>query len=264
MILNILMPLIVFLLGVLLATCLPEKQSTLIRKNQSGGENQEAIKKLPPVKSFLEYLDYIVNKDTAQMWNNSSSYRRNRLGNSNDLMYDYYLTSGYEVQYIIPIGEGSRASLVNPKTEHTFSFYALLRYEDDVCIEGEVDRLKSFNNIELRNICDSEYFEPIFNQVLDEVYEFVDNRFVIDSVEYVKDELMDYMMKMSMKNYITLDWRFPVLFAKDHQLPSKRIDRFSGALYQRQGHSILSEVVMLEEDGVWKLSKFGAIAVSRW
>lgn len=263
-ILNITMPLIVFLLGVLLATCLPEKQSTLVRKNQSGGENQAAITKLPPVKSFLEYLHYVENKDIEKMWDNSSYYRKRDLRSKDDLVYDYYLTSNYEVQYIIPIGEGNRLSEISPIAERTFSFYVLYRYEDDVCIAGEVDELKSFHNIGLKKLCDSTYFEPLFDPVVEEVYEYVDRRFVIDSTENVKNKLREYMLNMTMKEYVTQDWRFPVLFVKQLQLPPKQIDRIPDSPYQKLGHSMLSEVVMLEEDGVWKLSLFRTIAISRW
>lgn len=272
--LNIMMPLIAFLLGVLLATCLPEKESTLVRKNQSGGENQIAIRNLPAVRAFEQYLVYIQDKRIEQMWENSSYYRKIVFHDAENMMYDYCLTKKYEVQYIIPIGVGHRFSSkrseenrLSPErliNEHTFSFYALLRFEDDVCIEGEVDKLKSFHDIELEKICDSDYFEKIFEPVLEEVYDFIDRRFVIDSGEYVKNELKNYMMNMNMKNYIIQDWRFPVLFAKDLQLPLKQKDKSDAALYERLGHSLLSEVVMLEEDGVWKLSRFRAIAVSRW
>lgn len=263
-VLNIIAPLVIFFSGVLLSTFLPEKESTLVRKNQSGGENQMAIAKLPPVQSFLKYLVYVENKDIAKMWEMSSYYRKNVFGDKDSMMYDYCLTSNYEVQYIIPIGEGNRLSAINGNTEHTFSFYALLRFEDDVCIKGEVDKLKHFYGTTLEEICDSRTFDSLFEPVVEEVYEFVDRRFVIDSVEYVKNELTDYMMKMNIKNCIYQDWRFPVLFAKGLQLPLKQVDKSGTALYERLGHSLLSEVVMLEEDGVWKLSRFRAISVSRW
>lgn len=263
-VLNITMPLIVFLLGVLLATCLPEKQSTLVRKNQSGGENQQAIKKLPPVRSFLEYLSYVENKDTAQMWEMSSYYRKRDLVSEANLVYDYYLTNNYKVQYIIPIGEGDRLSEISPIAEHAFSFYVLYRFEDDVCVEGEFDKLKSFHRTTLEEISDSPVFESLFEPVVEEVYEFVDRRFVIDSSELVKGELRKYMKEMTLREYINQDWRFPVLFARRLQLSTKHYERHPGALCQRLGHSMLSEVVMLEEDGVWKLSRFSTIAISRW
>ena len=263
-ILNILMPLIVFLLGVLIATCLPEKQSTLVRKNSSWGENQMAIRKLPPVRCFLEYLNYVEEKDTAQMWNKSSQYRRSHIRNVNDLVYDYFLTNNYEVQYIIPIGEGNRLSEISSKTEHTFSFYALLRFEDDVCVEGEVDKLKNFRRTTVENICNSRAFDSLFKPVVEEVYDFVDRRFVIDSAEVVKKELRDYMMDMTIRDYVDKDWRFPIFFAKEHQLLPKQEGSNGMALYERLGHLILSEVVMLEEDGKWKLSRFRTIAMSRW
>lgn len=282
-ILNITMPLVVFLLGVLLATCLPEKQSTLVRKNQSGGSNQKAIRQLPAVRSFENYLGHIEAKDIEKMWENSSCYRQKAFDDKKDnMMYDYFLTTNYEVQYIIPIGDGNRISLkknngdtlrlkkeedkLNPKVpinEHTFSFYALLRYEDDVCVEGEVDGLKSFRDTKLK-ICDSAGFEPVFEPVVEEMYEFVNHRFIIDSAECVKNELRGYMLNMSLKDFVIQDWCFPILFARKHQLPPKQEGRNGIALYERLGHSMLSEVVMLEEDGEWKLSRFRTIAVSRW
>ena len=117
------MPLVVFFLGFLLATCLPEKESTLIRKNRSGGENQRAIMELPPVKSFLKYLDCIKNKDTLQIWNNSSYYRKLAFRDANNMMYDYCLTYGYELQYIIPIGENHSSTGRSPKLDTVFSLF---------------------------------------------------------------------------------------------------------------------------------------------
>lgn len=243
----------------------PEKEDKIFRKNQIGGENQMAVKQIPAVQSFVEYLEYIENKDTMNMWNLSSSSRRSKdYANIDKMMYDYFLTSDYQVDYIIPIKEENKLSLNSnsPINEHTFSFYALLEFEDDVCLDGEVDKLKSFHKTVLKDLCDSASFEQLFDPVVEEIYVFLDKRFVIDSAEYIKSELRDYMKEMTLKNYITQDWRFPVLFAQKYKLPPKP-QVTPVASYERQGHMILCRVVMIEED-VWKVKEFRTIAISRW
>lgn len=243
----------------------PEKEDKIFRKNLIGGENQMAVKQIPAVQSFVEYLEYIENKDTMNMWNLSSSSRRSKdYANIDKMMYDYFLTSDYQVDYIIPIKEENKLSLNSnsPINEHTFSFYALLEFEDDVCLDGEVDKLKSFHKTVLKDLCDSASFEQLFDPVVEEIYVFLDKRFVIDSAEYIKSELRDYMKEMTLKNYITQDWRFPVLFAQKYKLPPKP-QVTPVASYERQGHMILCRVVMIEED-VWKVKEFRTIAISRW
>lgn len=248
----------------------PAKEGNkIVIDNQSGGKNQLAVAQLPPVQSFLQYLYYIEHRgDTSinikRMWDNSSYFRRQKFGNVNNMMYDYFLTSKYEVQYIIPKGENNQNSVNAPKSENSFCFYALLKFEDNVWKLGEVDKLKSFHNTELKVLCDSASFEKEFEKVLEEVYDFLDCRFVIDSAEYIKSKLKDYMMDMTMMDYITKDWRFPALFAKDLQLPPKPIDRTHKATDDNQNHTMLCEVEMVEEDGEWKVNKFVTVALSRW
>lgn len=243
----------------------PEKWDRTFRKNLVNGENQLAVQKLPPVQSFLEYLRSIETKNTLKMWNQCSDYRKtNDLIDTDKMMYDYYLTSHYTVLYIVPLVEGSQSNSKNPSNAHTFSFYAILEFEDDVQSEGEVDKLKSFDNTtKLEQIRDSSKFEPLFESVLLEVYEFLDKRFIIDSAECVKNKLREYMMKeMTLKEFITQDWRFPIIFAYENKLPP-RPTRHTAA-YDRQKHKILSEVVMIEEDGAWKVNNFKTVAITRW
>lgn len=243
----------------------PEKWDKTFRKNQVNGENQSVVLELPPVKSFLEHLKSIENRETIKMWNQCSFYRRrDDLINNDNMLYDYYLTKKYNVLYIIPLVEGSQKNAKSSSNAHTFTFYALLEFEDDVRLEGEVDKLKNFDKTtSLEQIRDSAFFESLFEPVLQEVYEFVDHRFVIDSAEYIRNRLREYMMEeMTLKAYVTQDWRFPVLFAKKYKLPRKTIE--SLAPYERQKHLMLSEVVMIEEDGEWKVNKFETAALSRW
>ena len=245
----------------------PEKEDKIFRKNQGDGKNQLAVRRIPPVKCFLDYLDCIEKKDTLQMWERSSSSRRSKdYANTEKMMYDYFLTSTYKVEYIIPVKEENKIDLDSkgPTNEHTFSFYALLEFEDDVRLEGEVDKLKNFDiTTNLKQIRDSVVFESLFEPVLQEVYAFLDRRFVIDSAELVKKELRDYMLNnMTLKKYITQDWRFPILFASDNKLSPKQIGPI--APYERQKHKMLSEVVMIDEDGAWKVKVFKTKAISRW
>lgn len=246
----------------------PEPENKTVLKNRSGGENQIAVLQLPPVQSFVKYLGYIQKKDSVQMWEQSSEFRKNKYNNNRfDMYYDYLLTNNYEVQYIIPKGESNSYSENGPEygVNREFSFYALLRFEDNVSIEGEVDKLKTLHKTELQQICDSAYFEMLFEQVLDEVYRFIDRRFVVDSAEYVKNELRKYMMNMTLKNYITQDWRFPINFAREQQLHPKKEGSVGGiATNVNQAHTILCNIVMTEEGGEWKLSKFATVALSRW
>ena len=80
------------------------KEDKIFQKNLIGGENQMAVKQIPAVQSFVEYLDYIENKDTMKMWNLCSSTRRSKdYANIDKMMYDYFLTSDYHLKYIVPI-----------------------------------------------------------------------------------------------------------------------------------------------------------------
>lgn len=248
----------------------PQKENKVVVDNRVGGKNQIAVRQLAPVKSFVSYLNSIENKDSLGMWDQSSEYRRKKQYHDNvdEMMYDYFLTNKYEVQYIIPKAENNQYSLDGPSFEEnrSFAFYAILRFEDDVSITGEVDKLKGFNTMNLEQLRDST-FENTFNKVLDEVCDFIKCRFVVDSSnsEYVRSELRDYMMKMSMQSYITQDWRFPVVFARKLGLQRKKDPKnLDLATHINQGHTMLCNIVMIEEDSVWKVNEFRTVALSRW
>ena len=288
-ILNVVIPFVTFILGIVVTNYVPEKESKTVLKNRIGGNNQRMVRKMPAVQSFEEYIGYIESKDTAQMWSHSTAPWQTYFRSTKNMYYQYYLTSKYEVKYIIPISENS--------------FYAYMRFEDDV-IDGEMRRLKEFHYATLARIGNEKAYdemlqdvlsfvdnrfsidsaelikkelkdyikidnENIFEEVLEEVYRFIDNRFVIDSAEYVKEKLRVFMMNMALRDYITQDWRFPMNFAQDLQLPIKQCDEnrfgsgFTG-LGVRQGHDMISLVEMVKEKDGWKLNKFQTIAITRW
>ena len=246
-VINIVLPFITFVIGALAAVLVTcnyfKKESSIIENNRIGGYNQSVVRQLPAVRSFEEYLEYIERKDTTQMWNQCSSTYQSYFGNAMNMLYAYYLTASYEITYIIPVSENS--------------FYAYMRFEDEV-LDWEVVSLKEFQNIKISEI-DNEYD---FEQVLDEMYKLVDSRFVVDSAEFVKEELRNYMMNMSIKQYITTDWRFPVVFAQHMQLPIKPFDR--NRLGIRLGHYMICFVEMNKDNDGWKLNSFRTVAMSRW
>ena len=288
-ILNIMIPLVTFVLGVVVTNYVPEKGSKTVLKNRIGGNNQQVVRKMPAVQSFEKYISYIEAKDTANMWSQSTLPFQKLFGNAKNMYYQYYLTNKYEVKYIIPISENS--------------FYAFIRFEDDA-IEGEMRRLKQFHYSPLAKISNEtasdevlqdvfsfvdnrfssdsaelikeelkDYIklddEGIFEEVLEEVYVFLDNRFVIDSAEIVKEKLRNFMMNMALRDYIIQDWRFPMNFAQVLQLPIKQFEgnRFGSGftgLGARQGHDMISLVEMEKEKDGWKLNKFQTVAITRW
>ena len=246
-VIGIVLPLIAFVIGALAVVLVTghafKKESSIVENNRIGGCNQLAVRQLPAVRSFEEYLGYIETKDTTQMWNHCSSAYQSFFGNAHDMFYAYYLTASYEIKYVIPISENS--------------FYAYMRFEDEV-LEWEVVSLKEFHNIIISEI-DNEYD---FERVLDEVYSLLDSRFVVDSAEYVKEELRKYMLNMSIKDYITMDWRFPMVFAQHMQLPIKPLERNRMGI--RLGHEMFCFVRMDKVNDGWKLDSFRTVAISRW
>lgn len=245
--LNIVIPIISFVLGVVVSVLItfyiPEQDDKIVRKNRIGGNNQMKIKEMPAVHSFEEYLHYIERKDTARMWNLCTFSWQRHFMNAGNMLYQFYLTSKYEVKYIIPKSDNS--------------FYVYLRFEDEV-FEDEVERLKKFHNTRLSEVS----IEGDFEQVLDETFEFVNNRFIIDNEEIIKEELKDYMMNMTIRDYVTQDWRFSMNFAQNFHLPMKQEDHTR--ITVRQGHDMICEVEMIKDMNEWKLDKFQTIAISRW
>ena len=132
-----------------------------------------------------------------------------------------------------------------------------MTFEDEV-VDREVLDLKKFHNTKLANVNDAE----VFDNLVEEMFVFLKHRFVIIDETKIKMDLKNYMMNMTIKDYITQDWRFPINFATSKQLPPKRPER--ERFETRQGHEMICEIVMTEEDGIWKIKKFQMIAISRW
>ena len=95
-------PFVTFVLGIiisfLLSRFVPEQETKIIRNNKCNGLYQVQIKQLPYVQSFFEYLTYIENKDTSQIWNHMTHDYQNSFGYSGNLKYAYYLTNNYDVK----------------------------------------------------------------------------------------------------------------------------------------------------------------------
>ena len=245
--LNIVLPTLIFLGGLVgsfvLGRIVPETDSNIIRKNKIEGNNQKAIKKLPSVQAFQEYLSYIVKKDTVQIWNHMSQTYQKSFGSPYKLLYSYYLTKEYQINYIIPISD-----------DH---FYAFMRFEDDV-ISEEVMNIKSYANNSLHNLAK----DTIRKNLSDEVFKFINRRFLIDDPDSVKSNISDYISNMTLNDYVTQDWRFPIHIATALHLPPKKLERNKQNL--SQGHEMVCEVEMEFDENVWKVKKFETIAISRW
>lgn len=246
-VLSIIIPFVTFVLGIvvsfMLSRFVPESEDKIIRNNKVNGYNQQQIRKLPYINAFLEYLSYIEKKDTTQIWNHMAYSFRKSFGTPKSLLYLYYLTNCYEMKYIIPISEGH--------------FYVCMKFEDDM-IYKEVKNLKKFNNTQLRDIIK----DTLPKALQKEVFCIIDSRFDVDSPEYVKKEIYDYMLGMTMNEYVTQDWRFPMIIASKLQLEPKN---FGQRQYDyRNGHNMVCDVEMSQEDGIWKVKKFETIAIARW
>ena len=248
--LNIVVPIGTFLLG-LAATILftifdPSLDRGVIAKNKSEGKYQKKVQELPSVESFLNYLHIIETKDTSEMWNHMTLDHQRACGSKENLFYWYYLTSSYDVKYVIPISE-----------DH---FYVFLRYEDDV-MGDEVSNIKQFTNS--KKLSELIKCDTLPSVVLSEIYDFLDSRFEIKDTNQVKQEIINHVSSMTMQKMVTQDWRFPMYIADKLKLKPKQ-ERDRNHIDQKQGHYLVSEVMMEEEGDVWKVKKMGTIAMSRW
>ncbi len=245
--LNIIFPLCTFFGGILVSFLLSiivhETETKIIQENKIDGYHQTQIKKIPYIQSFFKYLTSIENKDESQIWNHMTHDLQNSYGHPRNLKYAYYLTNNYDVKYIIPISENH--------------FYVFLRFEDDV-VGKEVENIKSYSDTKLANLIS----DSLPSALQAEVYQFIDNRFVIDNSNQVQNEISNHLNKMTMKEFVNQDWRFPLNIASKLQLAPKPLN--SNCYNYRQGHYMISEVIMENENDIWKVKKFETIAISRW
>lgn len=95
-----------------------------------------------------------------------------------------------------------------------------------------------------------------------EIYQFIENRFIVDNPDEVRNEIGRHLSKMTIRDFVTQDWRFPLNIASKLHLAPRHLNR--SCYDYRQGHDMISEVIMEKEDGMWKVKKFETIAISRW
>jgi hypothetical protein len=218
-----------------------DPENKLISELKIDGRFQKKLKETPSVNAFLDYLSLIEKKDTL----NSRKYQPQYNNTMENWLYSYFLTKKYEIKYIIP------------DTEDEDKFYAFLTFEDKVTSK-EVNKIKQFQNTPV-----SEIGQPIINEdIITEVYTFIEKRFIIDSVDNVKGYIKDYMSKMTMKEFVIQDWRFPMEIVSKLHLQSKP---HSIIYYDTpQSHTILCKVEMKCVNQQWKCVQFTTIAISRW
>lgn len=244
--LNVVFPFLTFVLGIVvsfvLSRIVPETEDKIIRKNKIDGYNQKIIKEIPSIQAFQDYLSYIENKDTAQIWEHMSQGYRNSFGTPKNLLYSYYLTDNYNVKFIVPINENK--------------FFVYMRFEDDV-IKNEIINIKKFINTPINSINDS-----MLNVLYKEIYRYIDRRFVIEDEDFVKDRIKEHVSKKTMHEFVAQDWRLPIHIATELQLPLKSLDR--KVVDYKQGHDMICEVEMESDNDIWKVKKFEMIAISRW
>jgi hypothetical protein len=235
--------------GLYINNHIPKNEDKIIYENRMEGQNQTSIKKLDYVHSFLHYLDAVEKKDTLVAWGLISNELKKRFENHpSKWLYAYYLTYKYEVKYIIPI-----------KSDHRISeFYVITEFTDFIT-DNEVSKLKEFITTPL-----TELKRPIINaEIINCIYNIIDKRFKfdIDSVDY-KSSIKEHVEKMSFKDLVIQDWRFPIVIAENLSLPFKSS---STLIYSDlQKHTMFCKVTMLKEDKRWKLQEFHTIAISRW
>lgn len=248
-IIGIIVPLIMFILGVfgsyIINNIVPDSENKIISINKINGKNQNKIKQLPHVASFLDYLKCIENKDVVRIWDYLTEGQKREFTNKQTILYSYYLTNKYEIIYIMPKDETS--------------FFVFLKFEDCVT-DLEINNLKMAHNTIINKVVKED--DTIIDGLVKEMYVFLDNRFIINNEIEVKNNIQNYIRNMTVKNFVANDWRFPMWIAKGMNLEPKEyyVDEINNLQY----HYIVSEVVMCKENDIWKVDKFKTIAISRW
>ena len=250
-IIGVIVPLVMFILGLLgsyiINIIVPDSENKILKTNKINGKNQNEIKRLPHIASFLNYLRCIENQEIEKTWDYLTEGQKREFSNQQMVRYSYYLTKKYEIIYIIPKDETS--------------FYVFLKFED--CVnDQEINNLKMIHNTSINKFLKDG--DTIIEGLTQEIYDFLDNRFIIinkNELE-IKNNIQRYIHNMTVKNFVANDWRFPMWIAKEMNLETK--ERYVDEINNLQHHYILSEVVMCKENDTWKVDKFKTIAISRW
>lgn len=227
----------------------PEDENKVIQCSKANGKYQKQLMQMPSVAQYLNFLKYIEKKDIQRMWESVCENKQMLWGDKMGMLYQYILTHDYEIKYIIP--------------ESETKFHVLLKFTDNVDV-SEVSLLKNFHWTKIKDICEM----TIPEDLIDEVYAFIEKRFLIEP-DYTKDSvrnyIKDYMLNMTMHDFVIQDWRFPVNIASQLQLqlmPTNKLGYYSNM----QSHEMLCFVEM-EYDAYsnqWKVKTFTTEAISRW
>lgn len=225
----------------------PEDEGKIIQCSKENGRYQKKLKQMPSVAQFSSYLRYIESRDTIKMWEFTGKNKQNIWGDKMNMLYQYILTHDYELKYIIP--------------ESETKFRAWIKFTDNVD-DAEVSLLKNFHNTKIKDICETKIPEGL----IDEVYHFIENRFLIEpdyTKDSVKNYIKDHMYNMTMHDIVIQDWRFPVNIAS--QLHLKPCDKL-GYYSNMQSHEMIALVEMDKDttDNQWKVKTFKTEAISRW
>lgn len=167
----------------------PEDENKVIQCSKVNGRYQKKLMQLPSVVQFSNYLRYIENRDTTNMWELSCKNKQNIWGNKTNMLYQYILTHDYELKYIIP--------------ESETKFWAWVKFTDNVD-DAEVSLLKNYHNTKIKDICESKMPE----ELIDEVYHFIESRFLIEpnyTKDSVKNYIKGYIYNMTMHDLVIQD-----------------------------------------------------------
>lgn len=225
----------------------PEGEKKVIQCTKINGKYQMQLKKLPSVAQFMNHLKYIETKDTTKMWESLYNNKQNTYGGDKlTMLYDYFLTHNYEIKYIIPESE-----------DKFLVWYTFTDFVDP----SEVSSIKAFRFTKLKDICEKELPE----ELIDEVYKYIANRFSVEP-DYTKDSvknlIRNYMNDMSMYDFITKDWRFPMIIAGKLRL--KPCQRLIAPTKLLSSDAVSSVEMVCDSANNWRVSRFHTEAISRW
>ena len=253
--LSVVLPVGTCLIGVVVSLMLGLGGSILVKQNAIGGGNQKRVMKLPYVKAYTEFLHKIETKSFDEVWDMMSPELRGVFRNKENVEYSYYLTNSYKIKYIIPIADKQ--------------FYAFVDF-DDLVEKGKEDReIRTF--LESAQIVSTKSgsvtkmgVEDYFNQgyLTQEVYEFLSSRFEIPDEAKVKTGIDSLMRRMSMTDYVTHDWRTPIIVAQKLGLKPKGGEGVN--VENKESHQMVQKVHMEKYDNEWKVKEMHTELLSRW
>ena len=247
---GVVLPIIVFLgsiiFSVLYNRFAKDPVNRVVSRNVVDGRNQQKVKKLPSVQAYLAYMDSINHKNYRGAWKYLTPEKQRSFGDSTKLRTLYYLTKSHEKIYII--------------LESEKEFFALLDFTDMVN-PTDVSVLRSLLQ-EMHAVSDgidNIDFQVRHGLVTNQVYDFIQKRFIIEDEKKTKASVDSILRGMTMTRYVEGDWRTPIVIAYLLNLEPKEYPEL-----KTQSNKLLQTVEMEQVGKDWKIKEVKTKAVARW